>query len=53
MARSDFGPDVQEKRRTRSARIERLRTRLAQLDPRDDALVSILKGILDLLADEL
>jgi hypothetical protein len=38
--------------RTKRDRIERLRARLKELD-RDDPLVGIIKGILDLLADEL
>lgn len=40
-------------KRTKRERIERLRRRLADIDPTDDALVSILKGVLDLLEDEL
>lgn len=41
-----------ERARTREARIERLRRRLGHASA-DPELVAILKGILDLLADEL
>lgn len=38
--------------RSKAARIARLRRRMDEI-PRDDALVSVLKGVLDLLEDEL
>lgn len=45
--------NVRQPERSKRERIARLRKRLAELDPRDDALVSIFKGLLDLLEDEL
>lgn len=46
-------PEPVPSKRTKRERIGRLRRRLADIDPIDDALVSILKGVLDLLEDEL
>ena len=45
--------DAADAMRSKGARIARLRRRLSELDPREDALVSILKGVLDLLEDKL
>lgn len=42
-----------DKQRTKRDRIERLRKRLEAIKTSDPFLVNIIKGILDILADEL
>lgn len=56
MSKPDFGPDVQRAKRSRGDRIARLRRRLQQVpegNPATEGLLDIIKGMLDLLEDEL